>query len=413
MRKVLRGFLKKCIGILMILVMILPTVTYFANSRMTAEATTITDVQKNIDKINQQINKLNQNVENMEEKQEILEEEMEDLNAEIVNTMTSIGMKEDEIGETEIALIHKEAVIEVTAGEYEKAKETEAKQYEDMIVRLRKMYENGGEQSSLNMLLAGNGLADMLNQMDFVESVYAYDRQKLTEFAETKELVLELWNQLEEEKLNLEEEKRQLELAKQALEGQKKDLDSLLARKKQQSANYDAEIKKAKQEASVAKKQLQQEQQMLKRLQEEAKRNNSTVTSNAANGTYTTNYNSVIDAADGSDLGKQVAKYACQYIGNPYVLGGTSLTNGADCSGFTYRVYSDFGYKLPRTSYEQRSAGRGVSYSEAQPGDLICYSGHVALYIGGGMIVHASTQKTGIKIGNAQYREILAVRRII
>ncbi|MBR1702295.1 MAG: C40 family peptidase [Lachnospiraceae bacterium] len=413
MRKVLRGFLKKCIGILMILVMILPTVTYFANSRMTAEATTITDVQKNIDKINQQINKLNQNVENMEEKQEILEEEMEDLNAEIVNTMTSIGMKEDEIGETEIALIHKEADIEVTAGEYEKAKETEAKQYEDMIVRLRKMYENGGEQSSLNMLLAGNGLADMLNQMDFVESVYAYDRQKLTEFAETKELVLELWNQLEEEKLNLEEEKRQLELAKQALEGQKKDLDSLLARKKQQSANYDAEIKKAKQEASVAKKQLQQEQQMLKRLQEEAKRNNSTVTSNAANGTYTTNYNSVIDAADGSDLGKQVAKYACQYIGNPYVLGGTSLTNGADCSGFTYRVYSDFGYKLPRTSYEQRSAGRGVSYSEAQPGDLICYSGHVALYIGGGMIVHASTQKTGIKIGNAQYREILAVRRII
>ncbi len=413
MRKVLRRFLKKCIGILMILVMILPTVTYFANSRMTAEATTITDVQKNIDKINQQINKLNQNVENMEEKQEILEEEMEDLNAEIVNTMTSIGMKEDEIGETEVALTHKEADIEVTAAEYEKAKETEAKQYEDMIVRLRKMYENGGEQSSLNMLLAGNGLADMLNQMDFVESVYAYDRQKLTEFAETKELVLELWNQLEEEKLNLEEEKRQLELDKQALEGQKKDLDSLLARKKQQSANYDAEIKKAKQEASVAKKQLQQEQQTLKRLQEEAKRNNSTVTSNAANGTYTTNYNSVIDAADGSDLGKQVAKYACQFIGNPYVLGGTSLTNGADCSGFTYRVYSDFGYKLPRTSYEQRSAGRGVSYSEVQPGDLICYSGHVALYIGGGMIVHASTQKTGIKIGNAQYREILAVRRII
>ena len=90
---------------------------------MTAEATTITDVQKNIDKINQQIDKLNQNVENMEEKQEILEEEMEDLNAEIVNTMTSIGMKEDEIGETEVALTHKEADIEVTAGEYEKAKE--------------------------------------------------------------------------------------------------------------------------------------------------------------------------------------------------------------------------------------------------------------------------------------------------
>lgn len=413
MKKTFRNFLKKCISVMMVLVMVLPAISYFTDHTMRAGATSITDVQQHISDINQQINEINSRIGSIEEKQEILEEEMEDLNAEIVNTMTSIGMKEDEIADTEDALKHKEADIEVTAAEYERAKEIETKQYDDMIVRLRKMYENGGEQNSLNLLLSGNGLADMLNQMDFVESVYAYDRQKLEEFSETKAMVLELWNQLEEEKLNLEEAKRQLEEDKKALEGQKKELDTLLARKKQQSANYDAEIKKAKQEASVAKKQLQQEQQTLKRLQEEAKRKNTTVTSNAANGTYTTNYNSVIDNAGGSDLGKQVAKYACQFIGNPYVSGGTSLTNGADCSGFTYRVYSDFGYKLPRTSYEQRSAGRGVSYSEAQPGDLICYSGHVALYIGGGMIVHASTQKTGIKIGNAQYREILAVRRII
>lgn len=100
-------------------------------------------------------------------------------------------------------------------------------------------------------------------------------------------------------------------------------------------------------------------------------------------------------------------------MGNPYVAGGTSLTNGADCSGFTYRVYSDFGYSLPRTSYEQRSAGTEVSYSDAQPGDLICYDGHVALYIGGGKIVHASTPSSGIKIGNANYRTILSVRRIV
>ena len=108
-------------------------------------------------------------------------------------------------------------------------------------------------------------------------------------------------------------------------------------------------------------------------------------------------------------MGKRLAKYACQYIGNPYVAGGTSLTNGADCSGFTFRIYSDFGYSIPRTSYEQRSCGTGVDYSSAQPGDLICYDGHVAMYIGGGLIVHASTQRTGIKISNANYRPILAV----
>ena len=99
--------------------------------------------------------------------------------------------------------------------------------------------------------------------------------------------------------------------------------------------------------------------------------------------------------------------------GNPYVAGGTSLTNGADCSGFTYRVFADFGYKLPRTSYEQRSAGTGVDYDSAQPGDIICYDGHVAIYIGGGYIVHASSAKTGIKVSKAGYRTILAVRRII
>ncbi len=93
--------------------------------------------------------------------------------------------------------------------------------------------------------------------------------------------------------------------------------------------------------------------------------------------------------------------------------GGTSLTQGADCSGFVWRVYKDFGYSLPRTSYSMRSSGTGVSYSEAQPGDVVCYAGHVGIYIGGGQIVHASTQRTGIKITHATYKEILSVRRIV
>ena len=114
----------------------------------------------------------------------------------------------------------------------------------------------------------------------------------------------------------------------------------------------------------------------------------------------------------GSAKGQSVADYAMNFIGNPYVFGGTSLTNGADCSGFVQSVYKNFGVTLPRSSTDQRSAGTGVSYTEAQPGDIICYAGHVGIYIGNNQIVHASSPTTGIKVGNATYRSILSVRRI-
>ena len=129
------------------------------------------------------------------------------------------------------------------------------------------------------------------------------------------------------------------------------------------------------------------------------------------------NNNSQIPAANyavgGSGLGSQVVNFALQFVGNPYVWGGTSLTNGTDCSGFTMGVYRNFGVSLPHSSGAQRSCGYAVpSLAEALPGDLICYSGHVALYMGNGQIVHASTAATGIKISNVSYRSILAIRRI-
>lgn len=115
----------------------------------------------------------------------------------------------------------------------------------------------------------------------------------------------------------------------------------------------------------------------------------------------------------GSDMGVAVAEYALQFVGNPYVYGGTSLTNGADCSGFVMSVYANFGVSLPHSSASDRSQGYAVDgLANAQPGDLICYSGHVALYIGNGQIVHASNKKTGIIVSDASYRKILAIRRI-
>ncbi len=114
-----------------------------------------------------------------------------------------------------------------------------------------------------------------------------------------------------------------------------------------------------------------------------------------------------------SEMGKAVAEYALQFVGNPYVWGGTSLTNGADCSGFVMSVYANFGVSLPHSSASDRSQGYAVDgLANAQPGDLICYSGHVALYIGDGKIVHASSPGVGIIVSDAGYRSILAIRRI-
>ena len=117
-------------------------------------------------------------------------------------------------------------------------------------------------------------------------------------------------------------------------------------------------------------------------------------------------------AAPSGSSGSSVISYGSQFVGNPYVYGGTSLTNGTDCSGFVMSCYSAFGVSLPHSSSALRSVGYGVSYDEMQPGDIVCYSGHVGLYAGNGQLLHASTYRTGITYSNVNYKKILAIRRI-
>lgn len=132
-------------------------------------------------------------------------------------------------------------------------------------------------------------------------------------------------------------------------------------------------------------------------------------TSSGSHSTYT-----VPPITGDSAMGVAVAQYACQFVGNPYVYGGSSLTNGTDCSGFVMSVYAAYGVSLPHSSTADRSRGYAVEggVANAQPGDIICYSGHVGIYIGNGQIVHASNERTGIIISNVSYRSVLAVRRI-
>lgn len=418
MRKYIGQNIAKFISCILVIALTSAGVCYISSETMVAGATSIGEVQQNIKDREQQIKNILDQIAGLEDEQDVIEEQISDLNAEIVNTIASIGMLQDQIAEKEVQLVEKgnqitdkQAQIEVTETEYNAAVEREEIQRQSMVDCTRMMYENK-DLSYLGAILEGKGLYDILNQMDYIERIQEYSVGRLNAYMEAKDQVHALWDQLELEKAELEEQRDGLEQDRQglkadqvALQDLEDDLNVKLAKKKKESANFEAEILKAQREAAVAKKQLQQDQQKLKQLQAQQ---------NAANKPIaTTNYTALIDSAPGSDLGKKIAKFACQYVGNPYVAGGTSLTNGADCSGFTYRVYQEFGYSIPRTSYQQRSAGTGVTYDSAQPGDLICYDGHVAMYIGNGMIVHASTAKTGIKVSRAQYRTILAVRRII
>ena len=353
----------------------------------------------------------------LEAEQEALQEEIDELDAQLVEVIASVSLMEELIEETKIE-------IQKAQEEYDAAKDQEEAQYEAMKKRLRYLYEKG-EANYVEAMSRAVSWGDMLNQAGYVEKLYEYDARMLQKYIALKEEVAAKQEQLEEKQSDLDAQHFELEEEKSAME-------EMMAEKKALSADYENQIAHVRQEAAVYKAQIKQQNAQLAALQEEEnaiiraeeeRRKAEEAARQAAQGQSSSAGSQGTVAASSGGLktippatgstGADIAKYACQFVGNPYVAGGTSLVNGADCSGFVMAVYKQYGYSLPRNSTAQRSAGREVSYADAQPGDIICYSGHVAIYLGGGRIVHASTAKTGIKYGYANYRPILTVRRIV
>lgn len=395
--------------------------------------------QNELDAINDQINDLSG------EKEDV-DAQIDELTSQIAEIMVSVDLMEEEIADTEEQIVQAQK-------DYDAAQEKEQQQYTAMKKRIQYLYEKG-QNSYLQILLEAESWGDLLNKAEYVQEIYTYDRKMLDDYAATVEEVAQL-------KEDLETKKSDLEASQYELEQEEASLQVTLDEQKAISADYEADLARAQEQAAVYRQKIEEQNEEIQQLAaaEEAKREEeeeaqrkaeeesrraeesrkeeesrkaeeskqaeskkkeeSSGTSSEAESSRAEESESKSTASPatssggGSATGSAIASFACQFVGNPYVPGGTSLTEGADCSGFTQSVYKAFGYSIPRTSSEQRSAGREVSYAEAQPGDLICYAGHVAIYLGNGRIVHASSVKTGIKYGNATYKTILSVRRIV
>lgn len=372
------------------------------------KAATIAELKQQLAETQSQLDAISGQASGIEGKKDAVEEEIEELDGNLIELMGSISLLEDAIEE-------KKEEIEAAQAELEEAIAKEKEQYEAMKKRIKFMYEKG-DATYAQLLFESKSINDMMNKADYIERLYEYDRKMLTEYQEIRQEVADLRDALEIEKADLEEQEYELQEEKSALE-------NLLKEKKAEAKNFEVQLAQVQQSAAAYKalikkqtaqiKQLEAEEAARKAKEEAEKNKNKTQTPTKTPGVASAQAVSLINSAKGSSKGKEIASYACRFVGNPYVAGGTSLTNGADCSGFTQAVYRDFGISIPRNSTSQRGYGKSVSYEDAEPGDIVCYAGHVGMYIGNGYIVHASTQKTGIKLSVATYRPILSIRRIL
>ena len=312
----------------------------------------------------------------------------------------------------------KQAEIEQNQKDLAAAQEKQQEQYDAMKKRIQFMYENSAEDNIWTAIIESNGITDMLNRIEYVSDVYDSDRALMDSYQAAVEQVKEIGTKLDNDMNELtamqddyEKQQSDVEAAIVALENQKEQYASQIAQAQQQAENY--------QNIITAQGKIIQEQEAAA-----AARANSSSSSSSYDGGGAGKGGSIASdyAAGGGKnpsastgvSGSSVVSYAMQFVGNPYVWAGNSLTNGVDCSGFVHEVYAHFGISTPRYSQAFKSVGQAVSFDNIQPGDVVVYPGHVAIYAGGGVIVEAQSTKAGITAnGSVQCHTILAIRRLV
>ncbi|MBO5564156.1 MAG: C40 family peptidase [Lachnospiraceae bacterium] len=372
------------------------------------------------------ISTLHSRVSSLQGEQAALLGEMDEVNRDIFDRMSMIDVLEEDIAELQ-------SQYEIKQEEYDEARGQEVVQYEAMKNRIRFMYEKG-DVTYVEMIMKAATFGEMLNKAEYVNKLYEYDRNMLLEFQEIQRVIAEKQEELAAQKKELEEAQKELKAEKKALEEK-------LAQLEVEYEDYEERIADARSLANALRVEASEQERALSVLvaqkNQAAAREQSLLAEQAAaelaqyaaqetpaetqeEGTETapapakTTQPAKTVSSGGSAAGRSVVNYASQFVGNPYVYGGSSLTGGTDCSGFTMAVYSNFGVSLPHNSEAQMNYGTAIaSLDEAVAGDLLFYGGHVGIYCGDGTIVHASTAATGIKYSVATYRPIIGIRRLV
>mgnify|MGYP001002324296 CR=1 FL=1 len=382
-----------------------------------------TDAQNKKKEAEENLDKKNEEIDKIQKEQQSLQNEIDQLDSQLVQVMIDLSTLEEE-------LATKQDELAQTQEELAQAQADEANQYEAMKKRIQFMYENG-DSTMITSFLEADNISDMLNRVEYFNEMYSYDRQLLVTYQQTKEQVAALEQQQETEVAQLQQTQADYQTAatnyQNTIAKKQNSMDGFGEKLKQAqelAAQYQDTI--SQQNTVIAKeeeREAQEREQAARAAAQAAANQNNNSHSGTGSSSGNSGGNSNTGSSGGQNLnpahttsvsGSAVVQYALNFVGNPYVWGGKDPNTGADCSGFTSYVYGHFGISIPSYSYAQRSVGQEVSYENAQPGDLICYAGHVAIYMGNGQIVHAKGTAYGI-VGydNATYRPIITVRRVL